>query len=161
MEFPNIWAEIDLGAIDHNVRELRRITRPGARFMAVVKADGYGHGAAPVARTALAAGADMLAVARIDEGIALRRDGFEVPILVLNPTFPPFAIHMIQVGEESGNLEGMLVQVADIFDKEVSVSVKRALALLEPILILTLGLLIAGIVMSILVAILGVNQLVF
>ena len=76
-------------------------------------------------------------------------------------TFPPFAIHMIQVGEESGNLEGMLAQVADIFDKEVSTSVKRALALLEPILILTLGLLIAGIVMSILVAILGVNQLVF
>ncbi|MGD8587852.1 MAG: type II secretion system F family protein [Chromatiales bacterium] len=76
-------------------------------------------------------------------------------------TFPPFAIHMIQVGEESGNLEGMLTQVADIFDKEVSTSVKRALALLEPVLILTLGLLIAGIVMSILVAILGVNQLVF
>jgi general secretion pathway protein F len=76
-------------------------------------------------------------------------------------TFPPFAIHMIQVGEESGNLEGMLTQVADIFDKEVSTSVKRALALLEPILILTLGVLIAGIVMSILVAILGVNQLVF
>jgi general secretion pathway protein F len=76
-------------------------------------------------------------------------------------TFPPFAIHMIQVGEESGNLEGMLTQVADIFDKEVSTSIKRALALLEPILILTLGLLIAGIVMSILVAILGVNQLVF
>jgi general secretion pathway protein F len=68
---------------------------------------------------------------------------------------------MIQVGEESGNLEGMLTQVADIFDKEVSTSVKRALALLEPVLILTLGLLIAGIVMSILVAILGVNQLVF
>jgi general secretion pathway protein F len=68
---------------------------------------------------------------------------------------------MIQVGEESGNLEGMLTQVADIFDKEVSTSIKRALALLEPILILTLGLLIAGIVMSILVAILGVNQLVF
>jgi general secretion pathway protein F len=76
-------------------------------------------------------------------------------------TFPPFAIHMIQVGEESGNLEGMLAQVADIFDKEVSTSVKRAMALLEPVLILTLGLLTAGIVMSILVAILGVNQLVF
>ncbi len=75
--------------------------------------------------------------------------------------FPPFAIHMIQVGEESGNLEEMLEQVADIFDKETTTSVKRALALLEPILILTLGLLIAGIVMSILVAILGVNQLVF
>jgi general secretion pathway protein F len=74
--------------------------------------------------------------------------------------FPPFAIHMIQVGEESGNLEGMLAQVADLFDKEAATSVKRSLALLEPILILTLGLLIAGIVMSILVAILGVNQLV-
>ena len=96
MEFPNIWAEIDLGAIDHNVRELRRITHPGARFMAVVKADGYGHGAAPVARAALAAGVDMLAVARIDEGIALRQDGFEVPILVLNPTFPPFAAGLIE-----------------------------------------------------------------
>jgi alanine racemase len=96
MEFPNIWAEIDLGAIDHNVRQLRRITRPGARMMAVVKADGYGHGAAPVARTALAAGADMLAVARIGEGIALRQDGFEVPILVLNPTFPPFAAGLIE-----------------------------------------------------------------
>jgi alanine racemase len=96
MEFPNIWAEIDLRAIDHNVRELRRITRPGARMMAVVKADGYGHGAAPVARTALAAGADMLAVARIDEGIALRQDGFGVPILVLNPTFPPFAAGLIE-----------------------------------------------------------------
>jgi general secretion pathway protein F len=76
-------------------------------------------------------------------------------------SFPPFAIHMIKVGEESGNLEEMLSQVADLFDKEVSTSVKRAMALLEPILILTLGLLIAGIVMSILVAILGVNQLVF
>jgi general secretion pathway protein F len=75
--------------------------------------------------------------------------------------FPPFAIHMIQVGEESGNLESMLGQVADLFDKETSTSIKRALSLLEPILILTLGLLIAGIVMSILVAILGVNQLVF
>ncbi len=75
--------------------------------------------------------------------------------------FPAFAIHMVQVGEESGNLEDMLEQVADIFDKETNTSVKRALALLEPILILTLGLLIAGIVMSILVAIMGVNQLVF
>ena len=76
-------------------------------------------------------------------------------------SFPPFAIHMIKVGEESGNLEEMLSQVADLFDKEVSTSIKRAMALLEPILILSLGVLIAGIVMSILVAILGVNQLVF
>jgi alanine racemase len=90
MDLPNIWAEIDLAAIAHNVRELRRITRPAARLMAVVKADGYGHGAEAVARTALANGADMLAVARIDEGVHLRRAGFKVPILVMGPTFPEF-----------------------------------------------------------------------
>ncbi|MGD9332654.1 MAG: alanine racemase, partial [Desulfobacterales bacterium] len=90
MDDPHIWAEIDLQAIDHNVRELRRITRPTARLMAVVKADAYGHGAVEVARTALAAGADMLAVARIAEGVALRRAGVEAPILVFGPTFPDF-----------------------------------------------------------------------
>jgi alanine racemase len=65
-------------------------------MMAVVKADGYGHGAAAVARTALAAGADMLAVARIDEGVALREAGLSGPILVLNPTFPAFADRLLQ-----------------------------------------------------------------
>ncbi len=95
MDFPNIWAEIDLDAIAHNVRELRRITRPSARLMAVVKADGYGHGAEAVARTALANGADMLAVARIDEGVQLRRAGFDAPILVMGPTFPGFTDRII------------------------------------------------------------------
>ena len=93
--FPHIWAEIDLPAIAHNVRELRRITRPQARMMAVVKADGYGHGALEVARTVLAAGADMLAVARIDEGIRLREAGFQAPILVFSPTYPAFAEDLI------------------------------------------------------------------
>ena len=95
MDLPNIWAEIDLDAIAHNVRELRRITRPQARLMAVVKADGYGHGADAVAGTALANGADMLAVARIDEGVQLRRAGLEAPILVMGPTFPAFAERII------------------------------------------------------------------
>lgn len=96
METPNIWAEIDLRAIDHNVRELRRITDPQACLMAVVKADGYGHGAVAVARTALAAGAGMLAVARIDEGIALRQAGLTAPILVFGPTSPAFADKLIE-----------------------------------------------------------------
>ena len=95
MDFPNIWAEVDLDAIAHNVRELRRITRPSARLIAVVKADGYGHGAEAVARTALANGADMLAVARVDEGVQLRRAGFDVPILVMGPTFPGFTDRII------------------------------------------------------------------
>ena len=79
-------AEIDLGAIAHNFRELRRIVRPEARVMAVVKADGYGHGATPSARAALSAGADALAVARLPEGQRLRKAGIDAPILVLGPT---------------------------------------------------------------------------
>lgn len=76
------WAEVNLDNIKHNVTELRRLT-PGARFMAVVKADGYGHGAVPAARTALEAGADWLAVATLEEGVDLRKAGLTVPILVL------------------------------------------------------------------------------
>ena len=96
MAAPNIWAEIDLDAIDHNVRELRRITHPRARMIAVVKADGYGHGAVEVARTVLAAGADMLAVARIEEAIGLRQAGLDGPILVFSPTSPDYAANLIE-----------------------------------------------------------------
>lgn len=75
--------EIDLDAIRHNAGVMRACLAPGTGLMAVVKADGYGHGAAQVARAALEAGACMLAVATPDEGEALRRAGIEVPILVL------------------------------------------------------------------------------
>ena len=74
--------------------------------------------------------------------------------------FPSFALHMIRIGEESGQLEPMLMQTADILDQETQTLIKRALSLVEPIMILVLGLIIAGVVMSILVAILGINQLV-
>ena len=73
MDHPLIWAEIDLSAYAHNIKELKRITRPGARLMAVVKANGYGHGATVVSRKALQNGAEMLGVARINEAIQLRR----------------------------------------------------------------------------------------
>jgi alanine racemase len=89
---PLVWAEIDLKAIENNVRELRRRTGETARFMAVVKADAYGHGAVAVARRAVAAGAHWLGVARIDEGIGLRRAGLDTPILVFGYT-PPERIH--------------------------------------------------------------------
>ena len=83
-----IWAEIDLKAISHNVRELRRITSPGSRLMAVVKANGYGHGAVEVALAALENGADCIGVARMDEGLHLRRAGITAPILILGYTPP-------------------------------------------------------------------------
>ncbi len=81
------WAEIDLGAVRHNVRALKR--RVGdARLMAVVKADAYGHGAVPVSRAALEAGADALAVVTVEEGADLRRAGVTAPILVFTD-LPP------------------------------------------------------------------------
>ena len=68
---------------------------------------------------------------------------------------------MIRVGEESGRLEELLLQVAGIYDRETQVTIKRTLALLEPVLILVLGVVIAAVIISILMAILGINQLVF
>jgi general secretion pathway protein F len=73
--------------------------------------------------------------------------------------FPKLAVHLVMVGEETGKLQEMLIRVADIYDREVHTTVKRMLSLMEPILILGLGLVIGGIIMSILVAILSVNDL--
>lgn len=78
------WVEIDLAALDHNVRSLRAAVHPAAVW-AVVKADGYGHGAAAVARQAIASGAAGLCVALTQEGVALRGDGLTAAILVLSP----------------------------------------------------------------------------
>lgn len=78
-----LWAEIDLQAIRDNVRSLKGLLVPGTKFLAVVKANGYGHGDAPVAKAAVEAGADWLAVARVQEAESLRRAGIQVPILLL------------------------------------------------------------------------------
>lgn len=75
--------------------------------------------------------------------------------------FPKMAMQMIKMGEETGRLEEMLLRVATIYDKQLRVSIQRLLALLEPVLIITLGLMIAGIIVSILLAILSVNDLAF
>ena len=75
--------------------------------------------------------------------------------------FPKLAVQMIRVGEETGQLQEMLLQVAETYDTEVGTAVKRMLTLLEPALILGLGVIIAGIIMSILVAILSLNELAF
>ena len=88
MDASLVWAEIDLKAIAHNVAELRRITQPEARLMAVVKANGYGHGAIEVAQCALQNGAATLGVSRIEEGIQIRQAGIQVPILVFGYTLP-------------------------------------------------------------------------
>lgn len=81
------WAEVDLAAIRHNAGLLLREAAPAA-LCAVVKADGYGHGAAPVALAALRAGATWLGVALVEEGVALRREGIDAPVLVLSEPAP-------------------------------------------------------------------------
>lgn len=81
------WAEIDLDAFAHNVRRLAEIASP-ASLWAVVKADGYGHGAVAMARTALTAGASGLCVALVTEGTALRAAGIVAPVLVLSEQPP-------------------------------------------------------------------------
>jgi alanine racemase len=77
------WAEVDRSAIGHNVSQLAALAAP-AGLCAVVKADGYGHGAVEVSRAALGAGATWLAVALVEEGVALRDAGIEAPILLLS-----------------------------------------------------------------------------
>jgi len=84
-------AEINLANIAHNVREFRRHIPQPTRLMAVVKADGYGHGAVEVSRAALAAGAEWLAVALAEEGIRLRQAGLAAPVLILG-YLPPESI---------------------------------------------------------------------
>ena len=81
--------------------------------------------------------------------------------LIDGEIFPKLAVQMIKMGEETGRLEEMLVRVATIYDKQLRTAIERMLALLEPALIITLGFMIAGIIVSILLAILSVNDLAF
>jgi general secretion pathway protein F len=73
--------------------------------------------------------------------------------------FPPLALNMIAVGEETGKLESMLAEVAGYYDQEVKRSTKRMMALLEPVLILAMGLIIGIVVISMLLAIFSINDL--
>lgn len=85
MYFRPVWAEVYLERLKHNLREVRRLVGPRVAIFAVVKADAYGHGAIHAARAFLEAGANYLAVALPEEGIELRKAGFDVPILVFGP----------------------------------------------------------------------------
>jgi alanine racemase len=82
------WAEVDLDAIAHNARGLKERAGEETELMAVVKANAYGHGAVPVARTALENGASRLAVNRAIEGVELRQAGLTAPILILGYSLP-------------------------------------------------------------------------
>ncbi|NGZ77274.1 alanine racemase [Saccharibacillus alkalitolerans] len=84
-------ADVDTAAIRRNLSKIRRRFPASVRLMAVVKADGYGHGAIESAEAALEAGADMLGVALLEEAVELREHGIRLPILVLAPVPPQYA----------------------------------------------------------------------
>jgi alanine racemase len=88
--FRPVWAEVDLEAVRANVRSLGALVAPAA-LCAVVKADGYGHGAVAVGRAAIEAGAGCLAVALVEEGVQLREAGIDAPVLVLSEPVPDAA----------------------------------------------------------------------
>ena len=89
INYPRVHADIDLDAIRHNMDEMHRLVDPHTKLMAVIKTDGYGHGAIPIARELEEI--DYVygyAVAAEEEALALRADGIKKPILILGYTFP-------------------------------------------------------------------------
>ncbi len=89
-ELNRCWVEIDLGVIAENFSMIRRRVENQAKIMAIVKADGYGHGAMQVASLLEGKGADFFGVATLQEGIELRKGGIQKPILILGITAPEF-----------------------------------------------------------------------
>ena len=126
---PGVLAEavVDLGAVEHNVRVLCEHAGR-AQVMAVVKADGYGHGATRAARAALAAGAAELGVATVDEALALRADGITAPLLAwLHPPgmdFGPALLADVEVAVSSERQLGELLDAGRRTGRTATVTVK-------------------------------------
>src|ERR1700758_2757897 len=126
---PGVLAEavVDLGAVQHNVRLLREHAGR-AQVMAVVKADGYGHGASQIAQAALAAGATELGVATVDEALALRADGITAPVLAwLHPPgidFGPGLLAGVEVAVSSARQLDELLGAVRRTGKTATLTVK-------------------------------------
>jgi alanine racemase len=91
----NVWAEINLAAISHNIRQLKGLLQPGCAMMAVVKANAYGHGMLEVAGRVLKEGVNFLGVARISEAIRLREGYIDAPVLIFGYTDPKYVDTLI------------------------------------------------------------------
>lgn len=90
------WAEVSLGNIEHNYKAIRAVLPENTKFLGVVKANAYGHGAVEVAKRLEGCGADYLAIACLDEALELRENGVELPILILGHTPPEYAKSLIE-----------------------------------------------------------------
>lgn len=87
-EIGSRWIEIDLDAVAHNTRQVKKFLSPDTALMAVVKADAYGLGILEISRTVLECGAESLGVTTLEEALRLRKNGIEAPILMLAPLLP-------------------------------------------------------------------------
>ena len=128
MTYQRAWAEISLANLSHNIAAVKKHLPPTARLMGVVKADAYGHGAAPVARTFLDAGAEMLGVAICEEGAQLRASGILAPILIMGFTPEPLLpevvrLDLIQTVFSSEGAQELAAQAARQ-NKRVAVHIK-------------------------------------
>jgi alanine racemase len=124
------WVEIDLSALAHNVRQIQSLLAPNTKIMAVVKADGYGHGAIDIARTIVAQGVEWLAVATVTEGIELRKAGIVAPILMLGAVNSDVQVQAIAKW-------GLQPTICTI---EQATLISKAIANLEPSISLTVHL---------------------
>ena len=123
------WVEVDSKAIQNNSRILKNFVGKDCLLMAVVKADGYGHGAETVARAALTGGADSLGVATLEEGIELRKAGLDCQILILgnliNSEQLSSSLHWDLVPTISGIREAMICNnIAESNNKNFSIHLK-------------------------------------
>ena len=122
------WAEVSLGAIEHNYRAMRAELPAGCRFLGVVKADAYGHGAVRVSRLLEELGCDYLAVACLDEARQLREAGIGLPILILGYTPPVYAGELsdLNITQAVGSLEAAeaLSRALEGTDKTLKVHLK-------------------------------------
>ena len=110
-----VWIEVDLAAIQRNLGAIRRFVGSRVKTLGVVKANAYGHGLVPVAQALVEGGVDLLAVASVVEGMALRQDGISAPILVLGQLLPEEAPSVVRHNliQAIGDSEVLTAAIAD------------------------------------------------
>ncbi|MFH1088551.1 MAG: alanine racemase [Patescibacteria group bacterium] len=128
LKAPLAWVTVDLRAIDHNIKQLRQLQKPGTKIIAIVKANAYGHGMFEVALQALRSGADMLGVVCANEAFLLRKKGIIQPIVVLGATAKD---EMLELAKQKVSFAifdqtslNDVIRVANIVKKRVLIHIK-------------------------------------
>ncbi len=122
------WVEIDLAALGHNFRQVKKLISGNTKIMVCIKKDAYGHGLIPVANKLLSEGADYLGVASIDEGIILRKKNISKPILVLDTVLAsdiePVLKYNLSQTVCSQDLASSLNKMAKSYKKRINIHIK-------------------------------------